>query len=118
MKFNNLPERYYKYNESKVNALPSYDVYKTASHMEPYLLSYRKVVPIEYNLKFILYKIQRPFVVGMVVHSNFEELTKDNYILERPKPWHHMFGLHAVLCISFDSFDDTFVILNSQFLVL
>ena len=46
MKFNDLPERYYPYNEKQVKALPPYDVYKTASHMKKCLLSYRKVIPI------------------------------------------------------------------------
>ena len=114
MKFNDVPESYYPYNEENVNALPPYDIYKTASHMEKCLLSYRKVIPIEYNLKFILYKIQRPIVVGMVVYSNFEELTKYNYILEKPKPWHHMLGLHAVLLIGFDDMTNCFVVLNSH----
>ena len=114
MKFNDLPEQYYDYNESKVNALPPYDVYKTAARMERCMVSYRKIIPNEYNLNFILYKIQRPIVIGMCVFSNFELLSKDNYVLERPK-WHNqMLGMHAVLCIGYDSIDETFIILNSH----
>ena len=114
MKYNELPESYYQYDQSKVNALPPYDVYKMASRMEKCLLSYRKIVPNEYNIKFILYKIKRPIVVGMVVFSNFIHLTKENCILDRPKPSDQMLGMHAVLCVGYDDYDSTFIIVNSH----
>ena len=114
MKHNNLPELYYQYDQTKVNALPPYDVYKMAARMERCLLSYRKIVPNEYNIKFILYKIQRPIVVGMVVFNNFINITKENCILDKPKPWDQMLGMHAVLCIGYDDIDSCFIIVNSH----
>ena len=64
IKFNILPENNYPYNESKVNALPPHDAYKTAARLEPCLLSYRKIIPNEYNIKYILYKIGSGSVCG------------------------------------------------------
>ena len=62
--------------------------------MEKCLLSYCKIVPNEYNIKFILYKIKRPIVVGMIVSSNFMNITKENWINQN-------LGIKCLGCMQF-----------------
>ena len=60
-------------------------MYKIASATKRCLLSYRKVIAIEYNLKYILYKLQKPIVIGMCVFEILLDLQKLIIPLEEPE---------------------------------
>ena len=112
MKYNIVDERYYGYYEENVNKFPNKEMYKIASATKRCLLSYRKVIGIEYNLKYILYKLQNPIVIGMCVFEHFTRLTKTNYTIRRPEGC--MLGMHAVLIVGYDDIDKTFIVVNSH----
>ena len=85
VKFNYLDERYYGYYDENLNRLPPKEIYQIAHATKRCLISYRKVIPNEYNMKFIIYKLRKPIVIGMSVYTNFLNITKNNYILKRPE---------------------------------
>ena len=89
-------------------------MYKIASATKRCLLSYRKVIAIEYNLKYILYKLQKPIVIGMCCFffENFTRLTKTNYTIRRTGGC--MLGMHSVLIVGYDDIDITFIVVNSH----
>ena len=76
LKYNIVDEKYYEYNEDNVNVFPSKELYNMALKNERVIESYRKVIPLEYNLKYILYKIRRPIVAGISMYENFMRITK------------------------------------------
>ena len=112
MKYNCLDEKHYGYYEDKVNNFSNADIYRIACATKRCLLSYRKVIGIEYNLKYILYKLQKPIVIGMCVFENFTRLTKTNYSIRRPEGC--MLGMHAVLIVGYDDNEGVFIIVNSH----
>ena len=114
MKFNYLDEKYYGYYEENLNRMPPKEIYRIAQATKRCLISYRKVLPIEYNMKFILYKLKKPIVFGMSVYTNFLNITKNNYILKRPASNDYLLGHHAVLAIGYDDITNCFIILNSH----
>ena len=84
LKHNIVDEKYYPYDEDNVNVFPSKDIYNMALKNERVIESYRKVIPLEYNLKYILYKIRRPIVAGISIYENVLRITKLNNILRKP----------------------------------
>ena len=114
MKYNYCDEKHFPYYEENVNAFPPKYMYNLALSNERVLESYRKVIPVEYNLKYILYKIKLPIVIGMSIYSNFERITKTNNILYKPSIHDQYLGAHAVVCIGYDDINRTFIILNSH----
>ena len=114
LKYNYVDEKHYPYCEENVNVFPPKSLYNIAFSNHKVLESYRKVLLIEYNLKYILYKVKKPIVLGMAVYENFERITKTNNILMKPAPCDQFLGAHACLCIGFNDINRTFTILNSH----
>ena len=75
--------------------------------------SYRKVIPHEYNLKYILYKIRRPIVAGITIYENFLRITKTDSIVRKPYN-DHFLGAHAVLMIGYNDLNKTLTVVNSH----
>ena len=76
--------------------------------------SYRKVIPHEYNLKYILYKIRRPIVAGITIYENFLRITKTDSIVRKPLYNDHFLGAHAVLMIGYNDLNKTLTVVNSH----
>ena len=64
-----------------------------------------------YNLKYMLSELRKPIVFDIAVYSDFEELTKDHYVLHPPSKTDNYLGMHALAIVVFT--EKTFVICNS-----
>ena len=105
----------YPYEIEKVNSIPPREIFEEAitANKCP-ILSYRQITPSIYNLKYILGHLKKPILCGMVVYSEFFQLTKDDDILKMPTDTSEMLGNHAIVIIGFDDATETYEVLNSH----
>ena len=114
--YHTIPELNYVYNLEKINNVPPQHIFMEAinKNLNP-IISYRRVYPSKYSFKYILYKLKRPILCGMLVYSNFMKLTKENPFLSLPnKDVDECLGGHAVVIISYDDVSGSFGVLNSH----
>ena len=109
-----IDETKYPYYPHLVNDIPYKHIFEEAFKNKSPIVSYRQITPSKHAIKYILYKLEQPVIFGMNVFSNFLDITKENDILDMPKPEHELIGLHAVLIVGFDDETETFDILNSH----
>ena len=102
-------EVYHPFNEMTINEFPKSEAYIDASKND-IITSYRWIPPTIYGLKYILNAL-KPIVFGIVVYSNFEELNKENYILNPPSETDQYLGMHALILCGYKQ--DTFIVCNS-----
>ena len=109
-----IDEKKYPYYQHLVNEIPYKHIFEEAFTNKSPIVSYRQIIPSKHTIKYILYKLKQPVIFGMTIYSNFLDLTKENDILNMPKPEHELIGLHAVLIVGFDDETETFDILDSH----
>ena len=113
LNYNVISEEIYKYDTSKVNDVPSPEIYKEAmfKNMNP-IFSYRRLHPCLYSFKYVLSQLQLPILFGMAVYSNFMLLNESNDLLDKSND--EFMGLHGVLMIGYDDSTETVTVVNSH----
>ena len=113
LNYNVISEDTYPYDTSKVNDVPSPEIYKEAmfKNMNP-IFSYRRLHPCLYSFKYVISQLELPILFGMAVYSNFMQLSKDNDLLDRANS--EFLGLHGVLMIGYNDEDQSVTVVNSH----
>ena len=113
--YHTIEEVKYPYEIEKVNSVPPSEIFKEAIMVNKCpIVSYRQITPSVYNIKYILGHLKQPILFGMVVYSDFFQLSKEDDILKMPSYKSEMLGNHAVVVVGFDDETETFEILNSH----
>ena len=99
----------------KVNDVPSQEIFKEAITINKSpIISYRKILPTKYNIKFILAHLKKPILFGIMIYSKFFKLTKENDILYPPSASDESLRGHAIVICGFSDETEPFEILNSH----
>ena len=110
-----ISEDKYNFNIEKVNSIPPSEVFNEAIKNKNPVVNYRRIIANKYSIKYVLAILKRPILMGIMVFTNFYNLSKENDILYVPsKTDDECLGGHAVVGIGYDEESDTLEILNSH----